>query len=213
MDQHAMPERNLAIQEDAVEATASSEQTKLLLRVTGVGLFPLFVALGAQVAIPLPPYGIPMTLQTLAVVLSALCLGPKLGASAMALYALMGVIGVPLFAEGEAGWQVILGQTGGYLLGFIVCVPVITSIIKRRDGTIRGWGAMITGVVTGHLVVFFLGVPWLWFIRSTDPGNEITWANAWYYGMVVFLPGMFVKSAIAVWIGKLAAPWASRNIW
>ncbi|MEM7755366.1 MAG: biotin transporter BioY [Planctomycetota bacterium] len=206
-----MTDREDAIAEPFEGAT--SEQTRLLLRVTGVGLFPLFVALGAQVAIPLPPYGIPMTLQTLAVILSALCLGPKLGASAMALYAVMGVIGVPLFAEGEAGLQVILGQTGGYLLGFILCVPIITSIIKRPDGTVRGWGAMIAGVTLGHLVVFVLGVPWLWFVRGTDPDTAITFVNAVYYGCVVFLPGMLIKCAIAVWIGKLAAPWASRNIW
>lgn len=195
------------------DTAAEAQHVRTLLRITGVGLFPLFVALGAQVAIPLPPLGVPMTLQTLAVILAALCLGPKLGVSAMVLYAVMGIIGVPMFAEGEVGWQVILGQTGGYLVGFAACVPVITSIIKRRDGTIRGWGAMIAGVVAGHTVVFVIGVPWLWFVRKTDPQAAISFADAVYYGCVVFLPGMAVKSAIAVWIGRIAAPWASRNIW
>lgn len=195
------------------EAGATDAQARLLLRITGVGLFPLFVAFGAHIAVPLPPYGIPMTLQTLAVVLAALCLGPKLGVASMALYLVVGAAGAAVFAEGEATWRVIFGQTGGYIVGFVACVPVITSIIKHRDGTIRGWGAMIAGVLAGHLVIFALGVPWLWFVRSTDAANAISWGDAWYHGMVVFLPGMLVKCAIAVWIGRVAAPWASRNIW
>ena len=195
------------------DTRATAEQTRLLLRVTATGLAPLFVALGAHVAVPMPPYGIPQTLQTLAVILSALCLGPKLGLAAMALYVVMGIVGVPLFADGDVGLQVILGQTGGYIIGFAACVPVITSIIKRRDGTVRGWGAFIVGVLAGHLVIFAIGVPWLWFVRWTDPANAITWGDAFLYGMVVFLPGMVVKCAIAVVIGRIAAPWASKNIW
>ncbi len=199
--------------EGAVERADTGGLSRTLLRVTGVGLFPLFVGFGAQVAIPIPPFGVPFTLQTLAVILAALCLGPKLGAASMLLYAAMGVVGVPLFAEGEARWQVILGQTGGYLVGFIACQPVIAAIVKRPDGTVRGWGAMILATVAGHGVIFALGVPWLWFIRGTDPETAITWGQALWGGMVVFLPGMVVKAALAVVIGRVAAPWASRNVW
>ena len=195
------------------EAEGVDEETiRVLLRLTGMVLFPLFVALSARVAFPVPPLGVPFSLQTLAVVLSALVLGPKVGAISMLIYVLAGVIGVPLFAEGDRGWAVILGQTGGYLLGFVACQPVITSIIRRKDRSIRGWGAMITAILAGHAVIFVLGVPWLYVVNNA--GDEtFTWWTAIYGGMLVFLPAMVVKAAVAVWLGRLAAPWASSRIW
>lgn len=194
---------------EAGELSAARE--RLALRTAGLLLFPILTGLGAMVSVPLPPFGVPFTLQTLIVVMAALMLGPRLGAASMALYVVMGMIGVPLFADGEVGLQVILGQTGGYLLGFVVCQPVVTAIVRRRDKTIRGWGAMVLATVAAHAVIFGLGVPWLYVIRSTD--DPITWQQAVMGGLVPFLPGMVVKCAVAVFLGKLAAPWASRRIW
>jgi len=179
----------------------------LLLRLLGVVTFPFLVGLGAQVAVPLPPDGVPMTLQTLAVVLAALCLGPKLGTVSMLLYVLVGVAGSAIFAGGEKGLGAILGQTGGYLVGFVLCQPLITSIIKRRDGTVRGWGAMAVGVLAGHAVIFAVGVPWLAIV------NGFGLARALEGGLYPFIPGTIVKTIAAVYIGRLAAPWASRRIW
>lgn len=176
--------------------------------------FTLLTALSAQVAIPMPPLGVPQTLHTLAVILAALCLGPRLGMASMGLYALVGAIGVPVFAGGNAGMATILGQTGGYILGFIACQPVVTSIVRRKDGSIRGWGALIAATLAGHGVIFALGVPWLYVVRNADPALEaITISQAVYGGFVVFIPGMLVKSALAVWIGRLAVPWAARRFW
>ncbi|MAY75864.1 MAG: hypothetical protein CMJ31_14320 [Phycisphaerae bacterium] len=190
-----------------------SEAIRTLVRWAGMFFFAGMVSLGAHVAIPIEPFGVPFTLQTLAVVLAALCLGPRYGLGSMALYIAMGIVGVPLFAEGEAGLGVILGQSGGYVLGFAACQPVITSIVKRRDGSIRGWGAMIAAVVVGHLVIFAIGVPWLYFVRLSDDAARVTFEEAVRGGLVPFLPGMVVKAVIAVWIGRVAAPLASRQIW
>jgi len=184
-----------------------------LLRVGGVALFPFLVALGAHVAFPLPPLGVPFSLQTLAVVLAALCLGPKRGMLAMAIYLVAGIIGVPLFGEGEAGMAVLLGQTGGYIVGFIAAQPVITRLVRRGDGGIRGWAGLALSVIAGHAVIFLVGVPWLYVVRSLDPESAVTWGQALWGGMVIFLPGMVIKAALAVWIGRLAAPWAARRIW
>lgn len=178
-----------------------------LLRLVGVGFFTWFVSFGAQIAIPLPPDGVPMTLQTLAVVLAALCLGPRLGATSMLLYLVVGVAGAAVFAEGGAGAAAIFGQTGGYLVGFVLCQPVITSIIRRRDGSIRGWGALIVAVLAGHLVIFAVGVPWLAVVRGFGAWRAIEG------GLLPFIPGLIVKAALAVVIGRLAVPWASRRIW
>ncbi|TVQ62030.1 MAG: biotin transporter BioY [Phycisphaerales bacterium] len=179
----------------------------LMLRLLGVLTFPFLVGLGAQLAVPLPPDGVPMTLQTLAVVLAALCLGPRLGTVSMLLYVVVGTAGAAIFAGGEKGLGAIVGQTGGYLVGFVLCQPVIVAIIKRPDGSIRGWGAMTLAMLAGHAVIFAIGVPWLAIV------NGFGLMRALEGGLYPFIPGAIVKTVAAVYIGKLAAPWASRRIW
>jgi len=179
----------------------------LELRILGMLLFTLLTSLSALVAIPLPPDGIPMTLQTLAVVLAALCLGPRVGMASMGLYIAVGLIGAGVFADGSAGIAVLAGQTGGYLIGFFLCQPVITSIIRKRDGEMRGWGAMVLGVLAGHLVIFALGIPWYAFVR------DHALARALEGGFYPFIPGLILKTALAVLIGRWACPWAMKRLW
>lgn len=176
-------------------------------RLAGVLGFTLLTSLGAQVAIPLPPDGIPMTLQTLAVVLAAVGLGPRLGMASMALYLVVGMIGAGVFADGRAGLGVLMGQTGGYLVGFVLCQPVIARLIRTRDGRIRGWGAFVVAMLAGHAVIFAIGVPWLGHVRGYSLGRAIQG------GLVPFVPGLIVKTIVAVVIGRLAAPLASRHFW
>lgn len=188
-------------------ARTDSGVSPLELRLLGMLLFTLLTSLGALVAIPLPPDGVPMTLQTLAVVLAALCLGPRVGTASMALYIVVGMIGAGIFADGSAGIAVLAGQTGGYLIGFMLCQPVITTIIRRPNGEIRGWGAMILGVLAGHLVIFAIGVPWLAFVR------DFSLARALEGGFYPFIPGLILKTALAVLIGRWACPWAMKRVW
>lgn len=173
----------------------------------GIPGFALLTAAGAHVHVPLPPDGVPMTLQTLFVVLAALCLGPKAGSLSMLLYIAAGVVGAPLFAEGEVGLAVILGQTGGYIVGFLACQPVVGAIVKGPDGLPRGWLAIVLAVLAAHAVVFAIGVPWLAIVRG------FTLERAIEGGMVPFLPGMVVKSVIAVLVGLAVAPWCVRRVW
>ncbi|MDX9911533.1 MAG: biotin transporter BioY [Phycisphaerales bacterium] len=196
-----------------LDGAMSDPVVRSLVRAFGVVFFAMFVGLGAQVSIPMPPFGIPQTLQTLAVVLAAMCLGPRLGMASMALYAVSGVLGAGLFADGETGLGVLLGQTGGYIVGFALCQPVIVRVIRRRDGSIRGWGAMFLSGVAGHAVIFAIGVPWLYYVRATDPNAAITWGDACWHGCVVFLPNMVLKCTVAMVIGVYASPWAAKKFW
>jgi len=184
----------------------------LELRVGGMLLATFLTGLGAQVAIPLPPDGVPMTLQSLVVVLAAIGLGPRLGTMSIALYLAMGMVGAGLFADGRAGLGHLAGQTGGYLIGFLACQPVVGPILRRRDGSLRGWGAFVLAVLAANAVIFALGVGWLWAVRhQADPGYTLE--RALLGGLVPFLPGLALKCAIAVVIGRLAAPWATSRIW
>ncbi|MCC7388664.1 MAG: biotin transporter BioY [Phycisphaerales bacterium] len=179
----------------------------LLRDLLACSVFALLTSLAAQASIPLPPDWVPMSLQTLAVLCAALCLGPRLGAVSMLLYLLLGVLGGAVFAQGSKGFAVLLGQTGGYLVGFVLCQPVVGMIARRRDGAARGWLAMIAAVLAGNAVVFGLGVPWLALTNGYGPGRALEG------GFYPFIPGLIVKSIGAVAIGRLAAPLASRRPW
>ncbi len=184
------------------------------LRFLSVPAFTLLTAIFAQIAVPTAPLGIPITLQSLAVLLTAMALGPKLGSMSMALYLMTGIIGVGVFAEGNSGWLTMIGQTGGYLIGFVVCQPFAHWIIRRKDKSVRGWLAIFVAGLVVHAVIFVIGVPWMWFVRNHDPiSDSMTWSQAWHYGMVVFIPGMLLKSGIAAGIGAWALPSVARRIW
>ena len=184
------------------------------LRLLSEPTMTLFTAICAQIAIPTGELGIPLTLQTLAVLLTAMALGPKLGAASMILYIIAGAVGVGVFAEGESGWMTIIGQTGGYLVGFIACQPIAHMIIRRPDGSIRGWGALLLAGIAVHMVVFAFGVPYLWAIHKIDPETTTkTWGFVTYWGFVIFIPGMLIKTALAAVIGARYLPAVKRTIW
>ncbi|HZW09309.1 MAG TPA: biotin transporter BioY [Phycisphaerales bacterium] len=170
-------------------------------------VFALLTSLSALVSIPLPPDQVPMTLQTLAVLCAALCIGPRLGTLSMLIYLAVGIVGGAVFAGGSKGFGVIAGQTGGYLVGFVLCQPVVGAIARRRDGSVRGWLALVCAVLAGNAVVFGLGVPWLGLVNGYTP------ARALEGGFYPFIPGLVIKGAAAVVIGRMAAPLASRRIW
>lgn len=208
---------------DAIAGTGSgrreragekSERLSLLSRLSLSVFGAMMIGLAAQVAVPLWPYGLPQSLQTLAVLLVAIGLGPKLGSLSLLIYLGVGAMGAGVFAEGQAGVAVMFGQTAGYLLGFLLCQPLVGWIVRRRDGSVRGWLALVLAGVAAHGLMYALGVPWLYFLRNADPAlDPITWRSAILYGMVAFLPWDGVKTALAVVIGRFMLPGAMRRVW
>lgn len=191
-----------------IDRHATDEGSLSLLRkFAAAGFFTFLLSLSAQFKIPMPPDGVPQTLQTLVVALAAMGLGGRWGMVSILMYLVIGTLGAGVFSEGQAGIGVLLGQTGGYLLGFLVAQPVISSIIRRRDGTVRGWGAIVTAMLAGHAVIFLLGVPWLAHVR------EFPFERALQGGFTPFVPGMVVKTIAAVMIGLAAWPRSARRIW
>lgn len=170
--------------------------------------FALLTGVAAQISVPTPPYGIPVTLHTLLVLISAMCLGASWGTLAMSVYVLLGLAGMPVFSEMSSGPGVLFGVTGGYIVGFIACQPVVYWIVRRKDGTARGWGGLILASLAGHAVVFLIGVPWLMVALPNEPWRDVLWN-----GVVPFIPGTLIKTAAAVWIGRLILPWGMRNFW
>ncbi|MEM9372973.1 MAG: biotin transporter BioY [Planctomycetota bacterium] len=200
-----------SITSDRIEVRQDSATLWRLLAVPG---FALLTAVGAHIAFPMPPWGVPQSLQTLAVLLCALTLGPMLGMTSMLLYLIAGLVGVGVFANGESGWQSIIGQTGGYLVGFVACQPVARWIVRTPTGGYRGWLSVVVAGLAVHAVVFGFGVPWLYGVRATDPeAAALTVGDAMFHGCVVFLPGMVLKTGIATGLAFMFRPEIGRRIW
>lgn len=191
-----------------IDRAESNEASLAILRkLAAAGFFTFLLSLSAQFKIPMPPDGVPQTLQTLVVALAAMGLGGRWGMVSVLMYIAIGALGAGVFSEGKAGIGVLVGQTGGYLLGFVIAQPVISSIIRRKDNTVRGWAAIVTAMLAGHAVIFLIGVPWLAHVREFPIGRAIQG------GFVPFIPGMIVKTIAAVFIGLAVWPRSARRFW
>lgn len=136
---------------------ASATASRIALAVAGS----LLVAALAQLRIPLPFTPVPITGQTLGVLLVGAALGPGLGAASMGLYLLEGAIGLPFFAGGASGWSLLgaASATGGYLWGFVAAAAVVGWLARRGwDRTFRG---AVAAMLIGEVVLYAVGVPWL----------------------------------------------------
>lgn len=119
----------------------------------------LFVAALAQVKIPLFFTPVPITGQTLGVLLIGAALGSKRGAAALGLYLAEGALGFPFFAGGAHGMSIVIGATGGYLLGFIVAAYVIGILAER--GLERNARTSLIPFLIGTAIIYVCGVTWL----------------------------------------------------
>jgi biotin transport system substrate-specific component len=145
------------------------------------------VALCAQLVVRLPFTPIPVTGQTLGVLLVGAALGARRGAAALALYLAEGAAGLPFFAGGAAGFVYLLGPTGGYLLSFPLAAFITGAAAER------GWDRDVlttaVAMTSGVVVIFALGISWLSFF--------VGWDRVWVAGLLPFLAGAAIKIAVA----------------
>ena len=145
------------------------------------------IALSAQAAVPLPFSPVPVSGQTLAVLLIASALGRRLGSAAVLTYLAEGAMGLPVFAGGISGPAALIGPSGGYLVGFLPAAWVCGALAER--GWDRNVLGMVASMVAGEIVLFATGVFWL--SRTVGP------AAVWGMGLLPFLPGEVAKIVIA----------------
>jgi len=171
----------------------------LVVDITLVVLGAAFVGGLAQLYVPLWP--VPITGQTLAVLLVGATLGTIRGALALTVYAALGIIGVPWFSEAASGFDVIAGPTGGYIIGFIASAALV-GWLSEREWDRKIFKAIAT-FLGGTLVVFAFGLPWLAW--SLGIGVDLTLE----YGLWPFVIGGIIKAAIAALL--LPAAWWGAN--
>ncbi|MER3390168.1 MAG: biotin transporter BioY [Microcella sp.] len=162
--------------------------TDAALVVAGTAL----VAILAQVAIPLWP--VPVTGQTLAVLLVGASLGAARGAASLTLYALLGGLGLPIYSDASSGWTVLLGPTGGYILGFIASAAIVGWAAERQWD--RGWFKPFVTFIGGSIVVFAIGLPWL-AVSLGQLGLPNDLGAVLASGFMPFIIGGVIKAAIA----------------
>ncbi|MDW8185453.1 MAG: biotin transporter BioY [Anaerolineae bacterium] len=151
----------------------------------------LFAALMAQIAIPLPFTPVPITGQTLAVLLVGASLGSRRGALSIAAYVLEGALGLPVFAGGAAGISRLQGPTGGYLIGFIAAA-FITGWLAERGWDRRPLSTALA-MLAGNAVIYLFGLPWLALFLGGFLGPK----GAIALGLLPFIPGDLLKLALA----------------
>ncbi len=149
----------------------------------------LFTALLAQVSVPVPGSPVPITGQTLAVVLTAAALGPVRGVAVQVFYILSALVGLPFYSEASGGVDVVVGATGGYVIGFIPAAFLIG--LAARRGADRNLLKSVPLFIAGQAVIFAVGVPWL----AVSTGMSAS--QALDAGFYPFILGGIVKAAVA----------------
>jgi len=185
------------------------------LMTAGVGL------LAASSWLSVPFYPVPLTMQTLAVLLVGGLLGPRLGPAAVAGYLALGLAGAPVFHNGLGGPAIVLGPTGGYLLGFMPAAFLmglaarhagISDVARSaphvraqglrhlRGATLKQIAVLAAGTVLAESAIYACGVPWLAVVYA---GGDLGRALA--VGAVPYLLGDVLKAAVAVGALRLGA--------
>ncbi|WP_446898618.1 biotin transporter BioY [Clostridium sp. LBM24168] len=147
----------------------------------------------SYVAVPIPFSPVPITGQSLAVMIAGCVLTPFQAGFSMIIFLLLGCIGVPVFSGGRAGIGIVVGKSGGYLIGYFVGA-VIISILTRKNRSITRM--FVACIIAGIGVVHFMGAAWLGFIMN------IGIKKAFLIGSLPFLPGDFLKAIASVFISS-----------
>ena len=159
-------------------------------------LFAALTAVCAQIQIPLPP--VPITLQLLPVLLCAALMSKQYAALTTAVYMLMGLVGLPVFAGMAGGAAKLFGVTGGYIIGFLPCAFIASLMIEKLG---RSWWMQALSMVVGVLVCYVFGTAWFMVTKGIGLWASLTMC------VIPFLPGDAIKIALAVILSlRLYAP-------
>ena len=164
-----------------------------------VALGSLLLTASAKVQVPLPP--VPVTMQSLVVLLLGMAYGSRLGVATVLAYLAQGLAGLPVFAGPAAGAAYMAGPTGGYLLGFLLAAACAGWLAER--GWDRGPARVATVMVLGHALILASGVAWL----AVLVGGE----RAVAAGLAPFIAGTLVKSALGTALVAAARPLLGRR--
>lgn len=190
-----MTRMTLTTGSDSLETIVGRRTLRLA---TAVLLGSLFLASMAQIQVPFFP--VPMTLQTLGVMLIGLTFGFRLATATVALYLAEGALGLPVFAGFSGGPVIFLGGTCGYLIGFLAAAMAMGLMVDR--GMAKSWIGRVLTLAMGQVLIFGLGIAYL--------ASLYGFAKALDYGLYPFIAGDLLKTAIAAISGTYLLQAISR---
>jgi biotin transport system substrate-specific component len=189
LDRSTVEERGLTIADFLVPIRVGERVNARVRDVALVVAGALLIYLTARIVIPVPGTPVPMTGQTFGILLVGGALGFRRGLIGVGLYVLLGVIGLPFFAEGKGGLSIIWGATGGYLVGFIVAGALVGRLAEL--GWDRRLGGALGAMLIGNVVIYLVALPWLGVVTSVGPVTTIE------QGLLPFVVGDVLKLALA----------------
>ncbi|WP_030343317.1 biotin transporter BioY [Streptomyces californicus] len=190
MSTAAAPVRSGAVLADLLPAVRHRYAVDAALVLGGAAL----TGIAAQIAVPVPGSPVPVTGQTFAALLIGTALGARRGFLSLALYALVGMAGVPWFAEASSGWSM---PSLGYVFGMLLAATLVGALARR--GGDRSVPRTAGTMVLGSAIIYAIGVPYL----ALSTGMSLSAAVA--AGLLPFLVGDALKAALAM--GLLPATW------
>jgi len=185
MDRLSPTERGITIADFLVPIRVAEPLNVRMRHIALIVAGALVVYLSALIVVPLGFTPVPITGQTFGVLLVGGALGFRRGFASVALYVLVGLVGVPFFAENKGGVDVILGATGGYLVGFIIAGAIVGKLAEL--GWDRRLAGSVAAMLVGSLVIYAVGVPWLAVVAGFGPSEAIE------KGLAPFLIGDAIK--------------------
>ena len=194
LDRTTAEDRGLTIADFLVPIRVGERIDARVRHITLIVAGALFIFLTAQIYIAREP--VPLTGQTFGVLVAGGALGGRRGFAAVALYVLLGLVGLPFFAEGKGGSAVLLGATGGYLIGFMVAGAVVGRMAEL--GWDRQMGGALAMMLVGSAVIYAIGLPWLSVVGGYSAQETIA------YGLTPFLAWDAAKLAVAAAIFPVA---------
>lgn len=154
-----------------------------------IGIFTAIIAVMAQISIPMP-YGVPMTLQTLAIPLAGIVLGARNGTLSALTYVLLGAFGVPVFAGFSGGLGIVFGPTGGFILSFPI-MALAAGLGAARNSK----AGLVCGLISGAAINYICGM----LMFSLVTSRSLT--TAFVACVLPFIPTAIIKMILAGFLG------------
>lgn len=154
-------------------------KNNILNQLTKSAIFVALLAMGGIVSISIPMIRTPFSLQVFFVLLTSLVLGPIYGSISVFAYILLGVVGIPIFAGMRSGPAVIFGPTGGFLIGFLISVPIVSFHVKKIH--------LLLSLLAGLLIIYLFGSLQYAFVTKVSFGKSLL------VSVIPFIPFDFLK--------------------
>ena len=182
-----MQERNISFGKPKMKVMVYEMMKLTVKEMAYTAIMAAVICVLSPIAIPLAGE-VPVSLATLAVMLSGAVLGRKLGTLAVLVYIILGMIGMPVFANYASGAGIVFGMTGGYIVGYLP-LAYMTGLFRERWGKEKKYMSIACGALLGNLILYILGTAW--FIRCT----EMALSGALAACVIPFIPGDLLKIA------------------